>query len=51
MRIGELSRRTGLTVETLRFYERAGVLGPVTRDRSGYRVYDDQAYRTLVSDS
>jgi DNA-binding transcriptional MerR regulator len=48
MRIGELAKRSGLTVETLRFYERAGVLGAVTRDPSGYRVYDEQAFRTLV---
>lgn len=49
MRIGELAKRSGLTVETLRFYERAGVLGSVTRDASGYRVYDEQAFRTLVT--
>jgi len=49
MRIGELSKRTGLTVETLRFYERAGLLGAVTRDGSGYRVYEEQAYRTLIA--
>jgi DNA-binding transcriptional MerR regulator len=49
MRIGELARRTGLTVETLRFYERARILGAVTRDASGYRVYEEQTYRTLVT--
>jgi DNA-binding transcriptional MerR regulator len=49
MRIGELARRTRLTVETLRFYERAGLLGAVTRDGSGYRVYGEQTYRTLVA--
>ena len=49
MRIGELAKRSGVTVETLRFYERAGVLGAVTRDASGYRVYDEQAFRTLVT--
>jgi|GEM_PF-533452 len=49
MRIGALAKRSGVTVETLRFYERAGVLGAVTRDASGYRVYDDQAFRTLVT--
>lgn len=48
MRIGELSQRVGITVEALRFYERAGVLGAVDRDRSGYRVYSEQTYRTLV---
>lgn len=49
MRIGELARRSGLTVETLRFYERSGILGAVTRDSSGYRVYEEQTYRTLVT--
>jgi len=49
MRIGELARRSGLTVETLRFYERAGLLGAVTRDSSGYRVYEEQTYRTLIT--
>jgi len=38
--IGEVSRRTGLSVHTLRLYERAGVLaGPVHRDAAGRRVY------------
>lgn len=49
MRIGQLAKRTGLTVEALRFYERAGVLGKVTRDASGYRVYDEETFRTVVA--
>jgi DNA-binding transcriptional MerR regulator len=49
MRIGELSRLTGVTAPALRFYERAGLLGVVTRDASGYRVYNDRVYRTLVT--
>jgi DNA-binding transcriptional MerR regulator len=37
--IGEVAERTGLTVHTLRFYEREGLLaGPVPRER-GRRVY------------
>jgi DNA-binding transcriptional MerR regulator len=40
--IGEVARRTGLSVHTLRLYERAGVLaGPVQRDAAGRRVYSE----------
>jgi DNA-binding transcriptional MerR regulator len=38
--IGEVARRTGLGVHTLRLYERAGLLaGEVRRDAAGRRVY------------
>ena len=38
--IQEVSRRTGLSVPTLRYYEDDGLLGPVGRDeRSGHRRY------------
>ena len=37
--IGELSRQTGLTAHTLRFYESAGVLRPVVRAANGHRRY------------
>lgn len=39
MRIGELARRTETLVETIRFYEQAGVLAPPPRTTSGYRSY------------
>jgi len=40
--IGEVARQTGLSVHTLRLYERAGVLaGPVERDTAGRRVYSE----------
>jgi DNA-binding transcriptional MerR regulator len=38
--IGELARRTGLPVRTIRFWSDAGVLPPVTRTESGRRLYD-----------
>jgi DNA-binding transcriptional MerR regulator len=41
MRIGELARRTGVPADTLRFYERAGVLPRSARSENGYREYDD----------
>lgn len=37
--IGELSRRTGVKVETIRYYERIGVLAPPPRTAGGHRLY------------
>ena len=41
--IGELSRRTGVPVKTLRFWSGEGLLPPATRSRSGYRLYAEDA--------
>lgn len=38
-RIGELSKLTGCHIETLRFYEREGLLPPPPRGSNGYRYY------------
>ncbi len=38
MQIGELSRRTGVSVRMLRYYEQEGLLAPARRE-SGYRDY------------
>ena len=39
MRIGELSRATGVDVQTIRYYEREGLLPPPMRQPNGYRRY------------
>lgn len=39
MRIGELSAATGVGVETIRYYEREGLLAPPARQANGYRTY------------
>ena len=39
MKIGELSHATGVDTDTIRFYERTGVLPPPARQTNGYRVY------------
>lgn len=38
---GEVVERTGLTHDTLRYYEREGLVGPVRRTAGGQRVYDE----------
>lgn len=45
--IAELSDRVGLSKDTLRWYEREGVIPPVGRDASGHRVYDDATARII----
>lgn len=37
--IGELARRTGLTVKTIRFYSDRGIVAPTDRSPAGYRLY------------
>ena len=41
MRIGELASRAEVNIQTLRFYEREGLLRPPVRTTSGYRSYAD----------
>ncbi len=41
-RIGEVAVRLGLSVDTLRYYEKIGLLPPVSRTPSGIRFYDAQ---------
>ncbi|SFP53940.1 DNA-binding transcriptional regulator, MerR family [Amycolatopsis arida] len=45
--IGELARRTGLSVKTIRFYSDSGLLPPTERTRAGYRLYDAAALARL----
>lgn len=47
MKIGELSRKTGLPASTIRYYEGLGLLAPARRGPNGYRDYDDEAQRRL----
>ncbi len=48
MRIGELADTFGLPPETVRFYERRGLLTEPQRSLNGYRIYDDTARRRLT---
>ena len=39
--IGRLAARAGVAVDTIRYYERIGILPAAPRSASGYRVYDE----------
>lgn len=41
MKIGEFARRVGVPIDTVRYYERNGLLPPPPRRASGYRDFDD----------
>ena len=45
--IGEVSRQTGVSIRTIRFYEAEGLLSPSGRRPSGYRVYTEQDVEKL----
>ena len=47
MRVGELAKTVGLTPDTVRYYERAGLLPPPARTPAGYRAYDTDAVDRL----
>ena len=37
--IGKVAKRTGIGIETVRYYEREGLIGPADRTESNYRIY------------
>ncbi|MGH8519750.1 MAG: MerR family transcriptional regulator, partial [Panacagrimonas sp.] len=47
MRIGELARQAGVDVQTVRYYEREGLLEAPSRTVSGYRAYGPQHLERL----
>jgi MerR family mercuric resistance operon transcriptional regulator len=48
MPIGELSRITGVHIETIRYYEKIGMLPSPPRSKSGRRVYGSSQTQTLA---
>lgn len=47
LKIGEVAKLSGVGIETLRFYERSGLLGRPARTQSGYRLYDREVLERL----
>lgn len=48
MKIGEISKRSGISVETVRYYEKIGLLPEPDRDASGYRSYREAHLERLL---
>ena len=48
MKIGELSAASGTTIESIRFYEREGLIAEPGRTDGNYRVYGDEHVQRLV---
>jgi DNA-binding transcriptional MerR regulator len=47
MKIGEVAGLSGVSVDTVRFYERVGVLPPAARTASGYRDYGPETVERI----
>jgi DNA-binding transcriptional MerR regulator len=47
LRIGQVARSTGLTVDTIRFYEKSGLLPRPARTEGGYRLYQQREVADL----
>jgi len=45
--IGDVARISGVPIDTLRYYDRAGLLGELRRDAAGRRVFDNHALGLL----
>lgn len=48
MKIGEIAATTGVNVETIRYYEREGLVPPPARTASNYRSYGEEHRRRLT---
>ena len=47
MKIAEVSEQHGISTDTLRYYERIGLIPPVTRNESGIRDYNELDVRRV----
>jgi len=45
--IGQLAKRARLNADSVRFYERQGLLAPARKTSSGYRIYTDEALHRI----
>ena len=47
MTVSEVSRLTGVSIRTLQYYDKIGLLHPSGHTEAGYRLYDDTALAAL----
>ncbi|HEV8240292.1 MAG TPA: MerR family transcriptional regulator [Thermoanaerobaculia bacterium] len=48
LRVGQLAKRTGLTVRTLHHYDELGIVSPRRRSAAGYRLYGEEDVARLL---
>ncbi|MCB2181290.1 MAG: heavy metal-responsive transcriptional regulator [Desulfobulbaceae bacterium] len=46
--IGKLAKKAGLTIDTVRFYERRGLINEPARTQSNYRMYPEEDVARLI---
>lgn len=47
MKIADVSRKTGLSAHTIRYYEKQGLVNPPAKDESGHRAFTDRDVELL----
>lgn len=47
MKIGQLSKVSGCSIQTIRYYEKEGLLNPPNRSEGNFRLYDGKALKDL----
>jgi len=48
LQIGQVARRTGVSIDAIRFYEKAGLLPAPARSSGRYRLYDARALEDVA---
>ena len=47
LKIGQVARKAQVNIETIRFYERRGLISPVGRTGSGYRLFSEDTIKRI----
>ncbi len=47
MKIGELAKKLGLTIDAIRFYEKSGLIKSPQRNENGYRTYSSDSIAAI----
>lgn len=48
LKIGEVARRSGLSIKTIRFYSEEGLIHPIGRSEGGYRLFAEEVFAELT---
>ena len=48
MKVSEVSKKYNITIDTLRYYEKIGLIKNVPRDKSGIRNYDEKSLKQKI---